>query len=143
MSKITIRRKGSGVAPATPRNLVMRAWGAEKRRWAVRTIALLAVFVTATGYGQESPLVEPIPEVPPARLTVGESTPALAFGKYLASLQERNLFTESGPVRMEIEASLPGLAKEGRMLAVRQTGPSERSEYDSIQYDGDSTVSGR
>jgi hypothetical protein len=128
MPKITIKRKGIGPAPATPRNLV------------VRTLAVLALFVAATGYGQESPLVEPIPEVSPARLTVGESAPALAFGKYLASLQERNLFTESGPVGVEIEASLPGLAKEGRMLAVRQTGASERSEYSAISFDGDSTV---
>jgi len=124
---------------ATPRNLVMWALVAEKRR-SVRTIALLALFVAATSYGQESPLVEQIPEVGPARLTVGESAPALAFGKYLASLQERNLFTESGPIRMEIEASLPGLAKEGRMLAIRHTGASERSEYTAIRFDGDSTV---
>jgi hypothetical protein len=128
MPKITIKRKGIGPAPATPRNLVVRA------------LAVLALFVAATGYGQESPLVETTPEVSPARLTVGESAPALAFGKYLASLQERNLFTESGPVGVEIEASLPGLAKEGRMLAVRQTGASERSEYTAISFDGDSTV---
>jgi hypothetical protein len=128
MPKITIKRKGIGPAPATPRSLVVRA------------LAVLALFVAATGYGQESPLVETTPEVSPARLTVGESAPALAFGKYLASLQERNLFTESGPVGVEIEASLPGLAKEGRMLAVRQTGASERSEYTAISFDGDSTV---
>ena len=141
MPKITImRRREIGAAPATPRNLVMRALVAEKRRSAVYAIALLALLVAATGYGQESPFVEQIPEVAPARLTVAESAPALAFGRYLASLQERNLFTESGPIRMEIEASLPGLAKEGRMLAVRQTGASERSEYSAISFDGDSTV---
>jgi hypothetical protein len=136
MSKIT----RIGAAPATPRNLVTSALITEKPRSAVRAIALLALFVAVTGYGQESPLVERIPEVAPARLTVGESAPALAFDKYLASLQERNLFTEAGPIRMEIDASLPGLAREGRMLAVRRTGSSERGEYDSIRYDGDSTV---
>ena len=129
MPKITIiRRNGIGPAPAAPRNLIVRA------------SVVLALLVAATGYGQESPLVEQIPEVVPARLTVGESAPALAFGRYLASLQERNLFTESGPIGVEIEASLPGLAKEGRMLAVRQTGASERSEYSAISFDGDSTV---
>jgi len=128
MPKITMmRRKGIGAAPATPRNLTVPA------------LVVLALFA-ATSYGQEYPLVEQIPEVVPARLTVGESAPALAFGKYLASLQERNLFTESGPVGVEIEASLPGLAKEGRMLAVRQTGASERSEYTAVSFDGDSTV---
>ena len=120
--------------------LVMLTLVAERRRSAVCTIALLALFVAATGYGQESPLVEQIPEVSPARLTVDESAPALAFGKYLASVHERNLFTESGPVGMEIEASLPGLAKEGKMLAIRHTGASERSEYDVIRFYGDSTV---
>jgi hypothetical protein len=138
MPKITIMKKGIVAALAASRNLVTGAWVAEKPRSAVRSIALLALFVTATGYSQESPLVEQIPEVAPARLTV--DVPALAFGRYLASLQQRNLFTESGPIRMEIEASLPGLAKEGRMLAVRQTGASERSEYNVIRFDGDSTV---
>jgi len=138
MPKITIMKKGIVAALAASRNLVTGAWVAEKPRSAVRSIALLALFATATGYSQESPLVEQIPEVAPARLTV--DVPALAFGRYLASLQQRNLFTESGPIRMEIEASLPGLAKEGRMLAVRQTGASERSEYNVIRFDGDSTV---
>jgi hypothetical protein len=123
-----------------PRSLVISALVAEKRRSAVRTIAVLALFVAATGYGQESLLMEQIPEVGPARLTVDESAPALAFGKYLAFLRERNPFTESGPISVEIEASLPGLAKDGRMLAVRQTGASERSEYSAISFDGDSTV---
>jgi len=140
MPKITIRSKGNRAAPATPRNLVVHASVAGTRRSTVRTIALLGLFVAASGYGQESPLVERIPEVSPARLAVEESAPALAFGRYLASLQERNLFTESGPVRLEIDASLPGLAKEGRMLAVRQTDASERSEYNVIRFDGDSTV---
>ena len=120
MPRITVRRKRIEAAPA------------------VRAIVLLALFVAVAGYGQESPFVEQIPEVAPAKLTV--DVPALAFGKYLASLQERNLFTESGPVDMEIEASLPGLAKEGRMLAIRQTGASERAEYSAIQFDGDATV---
>jgi hypothetical protein len=135
-----MRRKVIGAASATPRNLTMRALVSEKRHSAVCVVALLALFVAATGYGQESPLFEQIPEVEPARLTADESAPALAFGKYLASLQERNLFTESGPVGMEIEASLPGLAKEGRMLAIRHTGASERSEYNVVRFDGDSTV---
>jgi hypothetical protein len=135
-----MRRKGIGAAPATRRNLIARALVAGKRRSAVRTMAVLALFAAGTGYGQESSFVEGIPEVAPARLTVDESAPALAFGKYLVSLQERNLFTESGPVGIEIEASLPGLAKEGRMLAVRHTGASERSEYEAVRFDGDSTV---
>jgi hypothetical protein len=103
-------------------------------------VELLAVLFAATGYGQQYSLAEQSRQVSAARLVVDESAPYVAFGKYLASLQERNPFTESGPVDVEIEASLPGLAKKGRMLAVRQTGASERSEYCSVRFDGDSTV---
>ena len=104
------------------------------------TAELLALMFAATGYGPQLPLVEQTPQLGETRLAIDGSAPALAFGRYLARLQERNPFTESGPVGIEIDASLPGLAKEGRMLAVRQTGPSERSEYELIRYDGDSTV---
>jgi hypothetical protein len=140
MPNIVLKKERIGAGLGTPGNLVMRAGVTEKRRSVVRPIALLALFAAATGFGQQSSLVEETPQVSAARQTVDESVPALAFGKYLASLQERNLFTESGPVGMEIEASLPGLAKEGRMLAVRQTGASERTEYNVIQFHGDSTV---
>ena len=90
--------------------------------------------------GQQSPLREQSEQVSAAPLVVDESAPAVAFGRYLAALQERNPFTESGPVDVEIEASLPDLAKKGSMLAVRRRGASERSEYSSIRLDGDSTV---
>jgi hypothetical protein len=136
MPKITTKRKGIEAATG----LVKCVCGTEMRRSTAHAMGIVALLFAATGYAQQSWLVEPTPEVREARLTVDESVPALAFGKYLASLQERNLFTESGPVSIEIEASLPGLAKEGRMLAVRRTDASERSEYDSIQFDGDTTV---
>jgi hypothetical protein len=137
MRKITMRRKGIGAAPD---NSVTHTFVARMRRSAVCAIALLTLLPAAIGYGQEASLVEQIPEVDSARMTIEESAPALAFGKYLASLQERNLFTESGRVSMEIDASLPGLAKEGRMFAVRHTNDSERSEYSDVRLDGDSTV---
>ena len=142
MPKITIERRGIGAAPGTPGKLVVHAGVAEKRRSVARAIAFLVLSLSfaVSSYGQESPPAGQTPEVGEARLTVHDSAPTLALGKYLASLQERNPFTESGPVGVEIEASLPGLAKEGRMLAVRQTGASERSEYDVIRFDGDQTV---
>ena len=137
MPKLTMKRKGIGAARG---NLVKRAWVTEMRRSAAHIMAVVALLFAATGSAQQSWLAEPTAEVGEARLTVDESVPALAFGKYLASLQERDPFTESGPVGLEIKASLPGLAKEGRMQAVRQTGASERSEYGAIRFDGDSTV---
>jgi hypothetical protein len=97
-----------------------------------RLFVLLALSFVATGYSQESS--------PVAGLVLDESSPALAFGRYLASIQERNAFTESGPIAVVIQASVPGLAKRGSMLAVRQTGASERSEYSAMKFDGDSTV---
>jgi hypothetical protein len=123
-----------------PGNLVTRAWVAERRRSAVRTLALLALFAPAGGYAQQSALVEQTPQLDEAWLAIDGSAPALAFGRYLAHLQERDPFTESGPVNVQIEASLPSLAKTGGMLAVRQMGASERSEYCVIRLDGDSTV---
>jgi hypothetical protein len=97
----------------------IRAGAAHMRHSVARAVVLLALSFAAASNGQESSLVGPTSELSESRLTIDESTPALAFGRYLASLQERNVFTESGPIGMEIEASLPGLGKEGRMLLVR------------------------
>jgi hypothetical protein len=101
------------------------------------SIVLLALVFAGTGNGQQSLLVGEDLQLSSAKLIAG---PARAFGRYLASIQERNPFTESGPIDVEIEASLPGLGKQGSMLAVRQTGASERSEYSEIKFNGDSTV---
>jgi hypothetical protein len=65
---------------------------------------------------------------------------ALAFARYIASIQERNPFTESGPVMVEIGASLPALYKQARLLAVRRTGDSEKVEYAILQMAGDAIV---
>jgi hypothetical protein len=68
------------------------------------------------------------------------SPPALAFARYIASLNQRSPFTESGPVAIEIDASLPGLDKRACLFAIRETGPSERSEYQVLHVEGDSMV---
>jgi len=68
------------------------------------------------------------------------SAQSLAFARYIASIQEHNPFIESGPVAVEIEASLPNLYKGSRLLAIRQTGESERSEYQVLRIEGDGTV---
>jgi hypothetical protein len=100
--------------------------------------ALLALLFAAAGYGQQASLVAEGPQLSMARQTADGWT--LAFGRYLSSVQAGDPFTESGPVGVEIEASLPGLAQRASMQAVRETGPSERSEYRAIRLDGDSTV---
>ncbi|HVO97613.1 MAG TPA: hypothetical protein VMT15_06075 [Bryobacteraceae bacterium] len=65
---------------------------------------------------------------------------SVAFARYIASMHERDAFTESGPVAVEIDASLPDLYKQSRLLAIRQNGESERSEYRLLQIEGDATV---
>jgi hypothetical protein len=66
--------------------------------------------------------------------------PALAFARYIASLNQRNPFTESGPVRVKIDASLPYLGKQAHLSAFRENGASERSEYHELQIEGDPMV---
>jgi hypothetical protein len=68
------------------------------------------------------------------------SPPALAFGRYVAFLNQRSPFTESGPVAIEIDASLPRLGKQACLSAIRETGASERSEYQALHIEGDSMV---
>jgi len=91
-------------------------------------IFLLTVMPTANAFASGSTEVLSI------------SPPALAFARYLASLDRRNPFTESGPVAVEIDASVPGLGKEACLKAIRETGASERGEYQVLHIDGDSMV---
>ncbi len=64
----------------------------------------------------------------------------VAFGRYIASLQHGGPFAESGPMAVLIEASVPALYKESVLLAVRQTGNNERSEFQIVGMGGDGTV---
>jgi hypothetical protein len=66
--------------------------------------------------------------------------PTLAFARYIAFLNQRSPFTESGPVALKIDASLPRLGKQACLSAIRQTGASERSEYQVLHVEGDSVV---
>lgn len=115
-------------AELRPGSLLMRGWFAQIRRSAAHLIVLLALSFAAVGYGQQSSPVERTPQLSGAELTVYGSAPALAFGRYLASIQERNPFTESGPIGVEIEASLPSLAKEGNYIVDKLTAQAVRLE---------------
>jgi len=64
---------------------------------------------------------------------------SLAFARYIASIHRRDPFREPG-VAVMIEASLPGLHKESRLLAIRDTDESERSEYTVLESQGDGVV---
>jgi hypothetical protein len=104
------------------------------RRLPVRSRAGLRLFVALTLLIPASSLAKG-PSA--ARVTSGAST---AFARYIAIIQEPNPFTQAGPVAIEIEASLPSLYKESRLLALRKLGESEHSRYLLLQVEGDATV---
>jgi hypothetical protein len=117
----------------------MHAWVAEIRRSATSCAVLLALLFATRSDGQTSLLVGPS-QLKGDGVAVDEAAPALAFGRYLASIQNRNPFTELGPIGIEIEASIPGLDKQGSLFAIRQTGASELGEYTINRLDGDTLV---
>lgn len=73
-------------------------------------------------------------------ISAPQSAQALAFARYVSSIQQRDPFTESGPVMVEIEASLPALYKQARLLAVRGRGESEKPEYELLAWEGDAIM---
>jgi len=89
-------------------------------------VILLAAMFAATGRAaSDSTIVDS---------TAGAS---LAFARYTANLEQ------TGPWRsetVEIEASLPKLAKAGRLYAVRRLLPFGRPEYQVLDSSGDQTV---
>jgi hypothetical protein len=92
-------------------------------------IGLLAMLIPASASAQPLPVV--LSTTPPE---------SLAFARYIEWLHARDRFTESGPVAVAIEASLPGLDKQGSLLAIRETGESERSQYGIVELQGDAIV---
>ena len=68
------------------------------------------------------------------------TTESAAFARYIAWLDARDPFTESGPVALAIVATLPGLDKQGSLLAIRDVGESERNQYGLLERQGDTIV---
>jgi len=92
-------------------------------------IGLLVLLISASASAQPLPIVQPT--TPPE---------SIAFARYIAWLQARDPFTESGPVALTIVASLPGLDKQGSLVAMREVSESEREEYGNVVLHGDSMV---
>jgi len=94
-------------------------------------VGLLVLLTCASALAQPLPIVQP-------------TTPAesIAFARYIAWVQARDPFTESGHVGLAIVASLPGLNKQGILLAIRGD-ESERSQYEMLGFQGDAIVFGR
>src|SRR5260370_9675593 len=98
------------------------AYGARR---ALPVLALITLLFAGRSYGQEMSLAE---------------GPALAFGRYIASMQERNPFTAAGPIQVQIDASLPAFGKSGSLTAIRERGSSEQSEYRPVESTGESII---
>jgi hypothetical protein len=75
-----------------------------------------------------------------AQLPIPASARSLGFARYVASLNRTARPAEWQTVAIEIEASLPGLAKQGRLQAIRRSGTSGCVEYQVLHLDGDSIV---
>ncbi len=63
-----------------------------------------------------------------------------SFAQYVSSLQKRDVFAESGPVGIVIEASVPALYKDAALAAIRRIGDDERPEYLVLRVEGDGAV---
>jgi STAS domain-containing protein len=92
-------------------------------------VGLLVLLIPARVSAQPLAMVQPT--TPPQ---------SIAFARYIAWLHARDPFTESGPVALAIAASLPGLDKQGNLLAIREVGESERSQYRILEREGDDIV---
>src|SRR5579864_3761121 len=97
-------------------------------RGALATIGMLVLLMPGGASAQPVPIIQ---------TTTNES---IAFARYIAWLHARDPFTESGPVTLAITASLPGLNRQGGLLAIRDVGESERSEYAITEQQGDSII---
>jgi hypothetical protein len=88
-------------------------------------ILLLVLLSAITAKAADVPIVES---------TAGAS---MAFARYTASLEQSSPWrTET----IEIEASLPKLAKAGRLRAIRRLLPFGKPEYQVLEIAGDATV---
>jgi len=74
---------------------------------------------------------------PAGASTADSDGAAMAFARYLANQQDARPW---GAETIDIEASLPKLAKEGRFRAIRRLLPFGRPQYQVLEMDGDQTV---
>ena len=112
--------------------------------WCSMRLALALAAVSLTGWAADPSgaaslsITEPAATRPAVMQAV--SSPSLAFERYKASLGRITRSPEWQTVSVEIEASLPGLAKRGRLKAIRRSGPSGNPEYQVLHIEGDSIV---
>jgi hypothetical protein len=88
--------------------------------------------------------IAPLILLAPAAIRAGESDaampPKLVLARYLDGVDRNRDGRASCAVAVDIDASLPKLAKEGRLQAIRHFLPFGRSEYQVIRIEGDRMV---
>src|SRR5258708_141275 len=121
----------------------MPYWPGAFLRNVLPIVGLLVVLISARASAQNLPLVQAATIVSPATVPPTTlqptTTESMAFARYIAWLQ-RDPFTESSPVALAIVGSLPGLDKQGSLLAIREAGEFERSQSGILELQGDSIV---
>ena len=67
-------------------------------------------------------------------------SPKLVLARYAALLEQSSDRLECRKVGVEIEASLPKLARRGRLRAIREMVSPGKAEYRNLEMEGDRTV---
>jgi hypothetical protein len=89
------------------------------------------------------PLVAIITLLTPTTVWADDEGASLAFARYVSNVVESRQapnLTNPGDTLVEIEASLPKLAKQGRMEAVRHLDASGEPGYEIVSLTGDATI---
>ena len=89
------------------------------------------------------PLLALITLLTPSTVWADDDGASMAFARYVSNVLERHDAShaiDTGDVVVEIEASLPKLAKQGRMEAIRHLDATGAPGYEIVSLTGDSTI---
>jgi hypothetical protein len=109
------------------------------RVWRSSRLALCFAIASVAAWAA-GPWDAPVVSVTEPDVVQTASSPGLAFGRYLASLGRTTRPAEWQTVSIDLEASLPHVAKQGRLKAIRRTDTSGRPAYQVLHIEGDSIV---
>jgi hypothetical protein len=120
---------GRSTPPPAPTRRPPGGWSLQ---WAALASAvllslLLPVTVLAGGAAGNATLTAP-------------PSPKLVLARYSAILEQSSDRLECRKVALDIEASLPKLARRGRLRAIREMVAPGRAEYRDLEMEGDRTV---
>ena len=111
---------------------VKKMSSAMENRVRAKWLALLALALSSTVSASGPASIATISVDPPA--------PSRALARYLAGAANGDPWSEPNPVLIEIDASLPELAEEGHLRAIRHWIERQTPDYQVIHIEGDATV---